>query len=181
MPDRHPGPLGDEVGVDVRVVPEIAPVRLEFFVARDRHSGEARRSGLVLVKTPVELSDQLEIVRRPWADPDAGLDGLHRRCLAHGPDELDAEGKPQPGVDQSLVARGDQGEMAGGAGRCPACRKRAVQVANRLALALRRRAAGEVDHRAPVPEHRVVLNPADHVGHQVVPAERNDAARQLVI
>ena len=71
--------------------------------------------------------------------------------------------------------------MASGAGRNPARRERGVQVANRLALALRRRAAGEVDHPAPVPEHRIVLNPANHIGHQVVPAERNDAARQLVI
>ena len=47
-----------------------------------------------LVENAIELCDQVEVVRRPWADPDAGVHRFHRLGLAHRPDELDAEREP---------------------------------------------------------------------------------------
>src|SRR5439155_1127760 len=177
VPERPPGALGDEVGVQLRVVPEISPVRPEFLVARDRQPGEARRPGLVLPEAAVEPCDQLEIAGRARANPDVGLDRLHCRGLPHGPDVLHAKGQAQPRVGERLVAGRDQGEVTRRPGRDPACCERRVQVANRLTSTVGGRAAGEVHDGAPVAELRVLLDAADHVGDDLVPAERDDAYR----
>ena len=180
MPERLAGALGDEVGVQLRVVPEVAPFRPELLVARDRQAREARRRGVVLDEGPVESHDELEIVGHSGPDPDVGADRFHRRGLPHGQDGLDAEGEPQPGIGERFVAGRDEGNVARGAGRNPARGKRRIQVADRVALARRRRAAGEVDDSALVAEQWILLDPADHVGDQVVPAERDHAARRLM-
>ena len=93
---------------------------------------------------------------------------------------MHTEGETQPRIDQRLVAGRDQGKVPGSAGSNPARRERGVEVANRFALAVRRRAAGKVHDRAPVAEQRILLDAAGHVGDQVVTAERDDAARSLV-
>ena len=179
--DRTTGALGDEVGVQLRVVPEIAPVGSELLVTRDRQPGEARRASLVLVEAAVKLRHQLEIVGLSRPDLHIGLDRFHRRGLAYGPDVLDAEGEPQPRIHERLVARRDQRKMPGRAGRYPARRERGIEVANRFALALGRRAACEVDDRAPVAQQWILLDAADQMGDHLVAAERDNPACLLVI
>ena len=181
MADRHSIALGDELRVELRVVPEIAPVRPEFLLRRNREAGEARRLRLVLPESPVQLRDEVEVVRRPGPDLYACVDGLHHRGLARGPDELNTEREPEPGIGERLVARRDQRQMAGRAGRDPASGERGIQITYGLGLARLGSAAREVDDRADVAEAGIGLEPADQIGDDVVAADRDDAGGAIVL
>ena len=182
MPDRHSGPLGDEMGVEVRVVPEIAPVRPEIL---RRSRSPLRRSSAA---RPGAREDPGR-ASRPARDRQASLGGSgRRRRRASSP--LSRARPRRTGRRRRSRSQGSirASSLAGIRARwrvAPAAIQRAASAPyrSRTVSAWPSAAAqpARVDHPAPVPEHRIVLNPADHIGHQVVPAERNDAACQLVI
>ena len=161
--DDAPLPVCDEVREGVRIVPRVAPLCSEV-LGLDVQAGEARGLRLERPEQAIESGSGAEIAGAPAPDRDLGGSGWLDHRLADCGRELETEREAKPGVDQGVVGRRDEREVAPAALGQPAPGERCVQVAHDLGFVGPRRTPREVDDSSRVPKPPVRLDSADEVG-----------------